>query len=95
MVTRQGAGIDGVPFHYTAECSCSFPKVDVRQATEPLPAADQRIGSALRHPPIAAYPTRGMGEQTQQVRAFRVDTVWFEIDLPELLSMLPAPALCQ
>ncbi len=66
-----------------------------RHATEPLPAADQRIRSALPHPHFTPYRTRGLGEEARQVLVFSVDTVWFEIDLPELVSMLPEPVRCR
>ncbi len=95
ILARLKLDVEPVPFHYKAERLCSFPKVDVQQATEPLPVADQRIRSALRHPYTTAWRTRGMGKEARQVLAFSIDTVWFEIDLPELLSMLSEPVLCQ
>lgn len=66
-----------------------------RHTTEPLLGADQRIRSALPHPHIAPCLTRGNGEEARQVLVFSVDAVWFEIDLPELLSMLPEPVRCR
>ncbi len=37
ILARLKLEVEPVPFHYTAERSCSSPKVDVQQATEPLP----------------------------------------------------------